>query len=337
MNECPAFGNTRLGQVTDNHNNQRYFSAKVVSNATWNMRPWANLKTTIGADYINQESDFSNTGGTQLPAGGETVAATASKTASNQQPTAIKTLGFYAQEQGAFRDRLFVTAAVRSDQNSAFGTQFQNVLYPKASISYLISDESWFPKLDVVNQVRLRGSYGASGVQPGSTSGLVTFATRRSVSAARRAHRHGHPRSARQQPRQRQPEAGNLGGIRRWVRRAPLRLASELRVHVLSEADPRRTDLRPDRAVVRGVELVGSDERRIDEKLGNRRPDHGVALRQPEVRVGRHPQRLTQHQPGGRSRRRSDHRKVARDRHRPDASGRRLSNQWPEVPSVHVR
>jgi outer membrane receptor protein involved in Fe transport len=72
------------------------------------------------------------------------------------QPTAVKTLGYYVQEQAAFDDRLFVTVAARSDQNSAFGTKFQKVLYPKVSVSWLASDESFFPRASWLNSFRLR-------------------------------------------------------------------------------------------------------------------------------------------------------------------------------------
>jgi len=44
-------------------------------------------------------------------------------------------VAIFVEETGAIRDRLYVTAAVRSDQNSAFGTKFQRVFYPKASLS----------------------------------------------------------------------------------------------------------------------------------------------------------------------------------------------------------
>ncbi|HEY9225387.1 MAG TPA: TonB-dependent receptor, partial [Gemmatimonadaceae bacterium] len=97
--------------------------------------------------------------------------------ASNVLPTATKTLGVYVQEQAAIRDRMFLTLALRSDQNSAFGTNFQNVVYPKASLSWILSDESYFPKWNWMNQFRLRSAYGASGVQPGSTSSLITLAS----------------------------------------------------------------------------------------------------------------------------------------------------------------
>jgi hypothetical protein len=79
-------------------------------------------------------------------------------------------------EGGAdINDRLFLTAAVRSDQNSAFGTNFQRVYYPKASLSWVLSDESFFPRPGWLNSLRLRSAVGASGVQPGPNDANRTF------------------------------------------------------------------------------------------------------------------------------------------------------------------
>jgi len=175
LNQCANSGTTRQGFVSDQRSTNRNFSAKLVSNSSWQARPWANLKTTVGADYTNIESDFVASSGNTLPPGAQNVGQAAVKSGSNQIQTANKTLGLYAQEQGSFRDRLFITAAVRSDQNSAFGTKFQQVYYPKLSASYLISDESFFPKYSWLDQFRLRSAYGASGVQPGPTTALQTF------------------------------------------------------------------------------------------------------------------------------------------------------------------
>ncbi|MEO7084132.1 MAG: SusC/RagA family TonB-linked outer membrane protein, partial [Gemmatimonadaceae bacterium] len=175
FSECPAFGSNRLGFVVDNHAQNRVFTAKVVSNSSWNPNTWMNLKTSVGGDYVNTESDNTNATGTTLPPGAQRVQDAATITASDQQPTAVKTLGVYVQEQAGLRDRLFLTAAVRSDQNSAFGVNFQRVFYPKASLSWILSDESFFPHYDFLNTFRLRAAYGQSGVQPGATDGLRTF------------------------------------------------------------------------------------------------------------------------------------------------------------------
>ncbi|MDE3052414.1 MAG: SusC/RagA family TonB-linked outer membrane protein [Gemmatimonadota bacterium] len=173
--QCPNSGTTRLGSITDAHNNNRDFSAKIISTSTWQARRWLNLRTTLGADYVNQENDGSSASGSQLAPGGQTVGAAAVLSASNVLSTAVKTLGVYVQEQAAFRDRLFLTAGVRSDQNSAFGSNFQRVFYPTSQLSWLLSNESFFPRFSWMNDFRLRMAYGAAGVQPGATSALRTF------------------------------------------------------------------------------------------------------------------------------------------------------------------
>jgi len=176
LTECPpSTATAKLGRVTDNQGKNRNFSAKLASTSTWNPRQWLNMKTSLGADYTNLESDFANTNGTTLPPGATTVAAASTRGASQQQPNAVKTLGLYVQEQAGINDRLFITGAVRTDQNSAFGTNFQQVYYPKVSLSWIASDESYFPKFEWLNQFRVRAAYGASGVQPGATQGLITY------------------------------------------------------------------------------------------------------------------------------------------------------------------
>jgi len=173
--ECPDFNDWRRGQVADAHFLNRNFSFKLTSTASWQPLAWLDLKTTAGADYTNQQREDTRSTGTVLPPGAQGVSDAAVTTGNATLPSADKTFGVYLQEQAAFRDRLFVTLAVRSDENSAFGTNFQRVFYPKGSVSWIMSEEPFFPKLSFLNQFRLRSAYGASGVQPQSTSAFVTY------------------------------------------------------------------------------------------------------------------------------------------------------------------
>jgi TonB-dependent starch-binding outer membrane protein SusC len=77
-------------------------------------------------------------------------------------------LGMYLQEQLGWRERLWVTGAVRIDDNSAFGSDFSLVTYPKASVSWLISEEDFFDKLRLafVDQFKLRLAWGKAGNAP---------------------------------------------------------------------------------------------------------------------------------------------------------------------------
>jgi hypothetical protein len=178
LNECPNSGGTaRVGNVSDSKRNARNFSAKINSTGSWTPRPWANLKTTLGADYANIEGDSLAATGRGLAPGASSLGAVSTFVSMSATTfSAQKTLGYYAQEQLALRERLFLTAAIRQDQNSAFGTRFQNIKYPKLSASWLLSDESFFPHPGWLDAFRFRTAFGASGVQPGATAALQTFA-----------------------------------------------------------------------------------------------------------------------------------------------------------------
>ena len=90
-----------------------------------------------------------------------------------------KTFGVYAQEQLAWKNRLFMTAALRGDDNSAFGSNFGAVYYPKFSLAWVASDEPFLANSSVVSQLKLRGAWGRAGQQPD-----VFFANQTYVPAA---------------------------------------------------------------------------------------------------------------------------------------------------------
>ena len=75
------------------------------------------------------------------------------------------TLGLYIQEQLDWDSRIFLTLAVRGDDNSAFGTDFDAAIYPKVSSSWVINEEDFW-NIDFIDQLRLRGAWGQAGQQP---------------------------------------------------------------------------------------------------------------------------------------------------------------------------
>ena len=129
---------------------------------------WA---TTVGVQYVNYNFSSSSTGSNQLAPGSQNVGS-GTQLSVGEGTTFTRTLGAFVEQTLKWRDRLFLTAAVRSDQNSAFGSDFQNVVYPKFSASYLISEEEWWKAPSWVNSMRLRYAYGQSGVQPGPNDAL---------------------------------------------------------------------------------------------------------------------------------------------------------------------
>jgi TonB-linked SusC/RagA family outer membrane protein len=93
-------------------------------------------------------------------------------------------LGYYGQLQLGFSNRLFLTGAVRADDNSAFGTDFDRVLYPKASLSYVISEEpaleGLFRRIRADN-FRVRAAFGQAGRAPGPFDAQRTYTSSRVV------------------------------------------------------------------------------------------------------------------------------------------------------------
>ncbi|MEX2570056.1 MAG: TonB-dependent receptor [Gemmatimonadota bacterium] len=73
--------------------------------------------------------------------------------------------GLFVQELLGLADKFFLTLGARVDGNSAFGEDYGLQFYPKASLSYVISDESFWPA--ALETSRLRFAYGESGKAPG--------------------------------------------------------------------------------------------------------------------------------------------------------------------------
>ncbi len=136
------------------------------------------LKATssLGGQFYRTELNSNFLGGTGFPGQGvETVSAASTPVSATQAQLLNTTIGAYGQQQLGWRDKLFVTAAVRVDNNSAFGDKLKWVTYPKASLSWVASEEGFWRENAIVNSLRLRSAYGQSGRQPTSFSALRTF------------------------------------------------------------------------------------------------------------------------------------------------------------------
>ena len=172
--ECPGSTTRILGSASDGRFNIYNYTVDASGTANFNPRSWLNSRTTVGSQYVYSALDQNNASASELspgavtPAGGVTPSVGAGTQLS-------KTLGAFVEQQLGIRDRLFLTGALRTDQNNAFGTNFQSVYYPKASVSWIVSDEGFFPKFGWLDQLRVRSAYGASGVQPNATDAITYF------------------------------------------------------------------------------------------------------------------------------------------------------------------
>jgi TonB-linked SusC/RagA family outer membrane protein len=139
--------------------------------------PSISSSTSGGAQLYRRFSEFVFGYGEEFPARGlRTISAATGEKISAEDYVENTTVGVFLQQQLGFRDeRMFLTAAVRADDNSAFGENFDLVTYPKVAGTWVISEEPFWT-MAPVSALKLRAAYGESGQQPQSFAALRTFA-----------------------------------------------------------------------------------------------------------------------------------------------------------------
>jgi TonB-linked SusC/RagA family outer membrane protein len=169
------FGSLPQGQRTSNPYQIYNYTANGSLSAVWNAM--TNLKATTGVGTQFNKEMFRGTrafGAVLLP-GTFSLSGTSARFAVSEENTDNKTLGFFGSEQLAWADKIFLNAALRSDNNSAFGQNFGFIKYPSVSGSWVINDESFFPKQNIVPSLRLRAAYGQSGQRPNFRDAITYF------------------------------------------------------------------------------------------------------------------------------------------------------------------
>ena len=142
------------------------YTANLGGTATWMPGPDVVLTSSTGVQYYRDRIHQVFASGTGVtPGTGSLGGVTADFQVAEGTEETI-TLGTYFQQQLAWRDRLFLTGAVRGDRNSAFGTDLGWIWYPAVSASWVVSEEEFFPTLDALSELRLRTAWGRSGLRP---------------------------------------------------------------------------------------------------------------------------------------------------------------------------
>ncbi len=130
--------------------------------------------TTLGAQYFRRTLQSVTALGTEFPARGVTTVSSAAIRQGFEDFEENATVGLFVQQQLGWKDRVFLTVAARGDDNSAFGKNYDFVVYPKVGLSWTVSEEPFWPK-GFSNQFRLRAAYGASGQQPSTFAAVQSY------------------------------------------------------------------------------------------------------------------------------------------------------------------
>ncbi|HVX41570.1 MAG TPA: SusC/RagA family TonB-linked outer membrane protein [Gemmatimonadaceae bacterium] len=179
LNQYSSFSGDALGYRELDQVTTTYRTIDYSANATWNAKPTMRFVTSGGAQYYHDATNSLGAWGSVFPFPGlNSVNATTQGKGQSQDFYDDATLGYYVQEEYAWRERLFLTAAARWDNSSAFGANVNKVVYPKYSLSYVLSDEDYWKNnhwLQNVNSFRFRAAYGEAGKAPGTYDAVRTF------------------------------------------------------------------------------------------------------------------------------------------------------------------
>ena len=169
------FGDDSVGKRTSNPIQSFTYTANGGLTAGWQARSDLRTSTSIGIQYNDEIFRGTSAFGQGLLAGTGSLNGATDIFTVGEANVENKTVGAYITEQVAWRDRLFVNGALRGDKNSAFGQNFESILYPALSLSWVAGEESFFPKQDYVSNFRLRTAYGESGQRPNFRDAIKFF------------------------------------------------------------------------------------------------------------------------------------------------------------------
>src|SRR5690606_38341451 len=165
--ERVQFADLPEGQRTSNRAEVTTYTANANATASYSLNDNLYASTSFGGQYSEEEFRQTSAFGARLLAGTGSLSGVNARFAVDEENSEVRTVGLYLQQQFTWRDRVYLTGAVRADDNSAFGQDFGLVYYPSLSLSWVIDEEDWFPQVNALSTLRLRSAWGRSGLRPG--------------------------------------------------------------------------------------------------------------------------------------------------------------------------
>ena len=157
---------------------RRLLTLDYAGTLTWNLRSTLESKTLFGTQVVADNTQSVQARGIGIGAIDVTRVDLLTKTTGLETYSENNSVGYYVQEQLAFDNRLFLTGALRADDHSSFGTNFDLIIYPKLSVSWVASEEPATKRfLDAarINALKLRAAWGQAGRAPSAYSAPQTY------------------------------------------------------------------------------------------------------------------------------------------------------------------
>jgi|GEM_PF-940271 len=153
------------GFITDGHATDRTYSIDYAASGTFALTEKLASVTTLGGQFFRKEYEEMGCTGSGFSSPTATACdASITFTGASGLAQSVERGGFL-QQQFALNDAIFVTGALRVDDNSGFGEQVGSIWSPSANASVVLSRMSFW-KFDRISNFRLRAGWGKAAQAP---------------------------------------------------------------------------------------------------------------------------------------------------------------------------
>jgi TonB-linked SusC/RagA family outer membrane protein len=121
------------------------------------------IEVTVGHIFQKNTVNTGNATGTQFPDDLVEYVSAANQRDGSSGMAAFTIESFLSRINYSYKDRYLFTAAFNREASSRFGSANRWGSFPSASVGWRVSQESFFPKLNWLDDFKLRASYGVTG------------------------------------------------------------------------------------------------------------------------------------------------------------------------------
>lgn len=124
----------------------------------------SNVEAVLGMQFQKSRANYSYVEGRDFPSNAyQKIASAATKSDGSSSQTEFSFLSYFARVNYKYDDKYLLSLSLRRDASSRFGRNSRNGYFPAASVGWILSEENFLSKSDVLSFLKLRASYGIVG------------------------------------------------------------------------------------------------------------------------------------------------------------------------------
>jgi len=144
--------------LSTTYNTNNYFTY------TPNLGDKHKLNAVVGMSFLQNDSKQSLTNGEQTPSGKvKNLTGTTSITSATSTDDRYNFLSYFFRANYVFNEKFLLTASLRDDGSSRFGPNNRYGLFPAFSAGWVLTEEGFLSKSNVLSFLKVRASWGLTG------------------------------------------------------------------------------------------------------------------------------------------------------------------------------